>query len=261
MNAIKSRLPHSKWHILRLNNMQQFGIIGYPLEHSFSAQYFNDKFAREGVAAVYNSYPIQHIEAFEELCQTHDFIGLNVTYPYKESIIPYLDTLDETAQEIGAVNVIHFKNGKKIGYNTDAIGFQKGLMPLLQLHHTRALILGTGGASKAIQYSLMKLHLPFTLVSRTADKGIPYASLTPAIIAAHSLIINCTPLGMYPDIATLPPLPYQYLTKEHLLYDVIYNPNQTLFLQQGEAQGARIQNGLSMLVGQAEAAWEIWQQA
>ncbi len=237
---------------------QQFGIIGYPLEHSFSAPYFNEKFAREGIDAVYEAYPIQHVEEFVALCQTHDFIGLNVTYPYKESIIPYLDALDETAAAIGAVNVIRFVDGKKIGYNTDVIGFMEALRPLLQPQHRSALILGTGGAAKAITYALQQLGIDYTFVSRDAAKGILYDNLTQDIILSHPLIINCTPLGMYPNTETYPAIPYEYLTAKHLLYDVVYNPEESVFLQKGKAQGAAIQNGLSMLYGQAEAAWAIW---
>ncbi len=238
---------------------QEFGIIGCPLEHSFSAPYFNEKFAREGIDAVYEAYPIQHVEEFTSLCQTHDFIGINVTYPYKESIIPYLDELDETARRIGAVNVVRFVDGKKIGYNTDVVGFTKALTPLLQPQHRSALILGTGGAAKAITYALEQLGIGYTFVSRDTSKGLTYESLTKEIIQENKLIINCTPLGMYPNTETYPAIPYEYLTAKHLLYDVVYNPEKSVFLQKGEAQGATIQNGLSMLHGQAEAAWKIWQ--
>ncbi len=239
---------------------QEFGIIGYPLEHSFSAPYFNEKFAREGIDAVYEAYPIQHVEEFVELCQMHDFIGINVTYPYKESIIPYLDQLDETAAAIGAVNVVRFVDGKKLGYNTDVIGFMEALRPLLKPQHRSALVLGTGGAAKAITYALEQLGIGYTFVSREAVKGLTYESLTKEITQANTLIINCTPLGMYPNTETYPAIPYAYLTAEHLLFDVIYNPEKSVFLQKGEAQGAAIQNGLSMLHGQAEAAWKIWRQ-
>ncbi len=238
--------------------MKEFGIIGYPLEHSFSAKYFNEKFVRETIDARYQLYPLQTIEQFTDLCKIYAFVGLNVTCPYKEAIIPYLDALDDTAAQIGAVNVIRFYDGKKIGYNTDAIGFKNSLQPLLQLHHTRALVLGTGGAAKAVWYGLQRLQIPFTCVSRNSNKGISYESLTQEIILDHPLIINCTPLGMYPTISTLPKIPYGYLTTQHLLYDVVYNPEKTLFLQQGEAHGTQIQNGLPMLLGQAEAAWKIW---
>ncbi len=237
----------------------QFGIIGNPLEHSFSAPYFNEKFAREGIDARYEAYPIQQVEEFVGLCQMHDFIGLNVTYPYKESIIPYLDALDETAAAIGAVNVIRFVDGKKIGYNTDVIGFMEALQPLLQPQHTSALILGTGGAAKAITYALKKLGIGYRFVSRDASRGLSYESLTKDTIRTNKLIINCTPLGMYPNIETYPAIPYEHLTAEHLLYDVVYNPAKSVFLQKGEERGARTHNGLEMLHGQACAAWEIWQ--
>ncbi len=238
---------------------KHFGIIGYPLEHSFSAPYFNEKFAREGIDARYEAYPIRQVEEFVGLCQTHDFIGLNVTYPYKESIITYLDELDETAAAIGAVNVIRFVGGKKIGYNTDVMGFMEALQPLLQPQHKSALILGTGGAAKAIIYALRQLGIGYTFVSRDTKKGLVYESLTKEIIQANTLIINSTPLGMYPNSETYPAIPYKFLTAEHLLYDVVYNPAQTLFLQKGKAHGAAISNGLSMLYGQAQAAWKIWQ--
>lgn len=238
--------------------MKQFGIIGNPLHHSFSAKYFTEKFAREGTEACYRLYPLERIDDFSRLCEEVEFVGMNVTFPYKESIIPYLTELNDTAQEIGAVNVIHFTQGKRIGYNTDAIGFMNAIRPLLSAGHKQALILGTGGAAKAVRYGLQRLGLQTMFVSRHAEKGMDYDSLTEYIVREHSVIVNCTPLGMYPDTAACPDIPYSAIGKKHLLYDVIYNPEQTVFLQKGAAQGATVCNGLGMLYGQAEAAWEIW---
>jgi shikimate dehydrogenase len=186
---------------------------------------------------------------------------LNVTIPYKEVVIPFLDELSKAAAQVGAVNCIRFKDGKKTGYNTDVIGFTKSLQPLLQPHHNRALILGTGGAAKAVMYALQELAVPYTIVSRQAANGaLSYDSLDQATMELHTLIINTTPLGMYPKVDTLPEIPYQYLTSRHLLYDLVYNPAATLFLQRGAAQGATIKNGHEMLILQAEASWEIWHQ-
>lgn len=247
--------------------MKTFGIIGYPLGHSFSAQYFSHKFQEEHIDACYHLFPLPQVEAFRQLIQEHDLTGLNVTLPYKEQIIPYLDDLDETARAIGAVNVIRFHNGRLTGYNTDVIGFCNSLKPLLHPRHTQALVLGTGGAAKAVKYGLTTLGIQATYVSRTKKRiqiagneteTITYQELTPEIIAAHTLIVNCTPLGMFPDTAACAPIPYNLLTAQHLLYDVVYNPEKTLFLQHGEQQGCRIQNGMPMLTGQAEAAWRIW---
>ncbi len=243
----------------------QFGIIGNPLEHSFSAQFFTELFQREGIDAVYELYPLDSIADLPELLTTHSFTGLNITYPFKESIIPYLDALAPTAQQIGAVNVVHFHHGKSIGYNTDCLGFQQSLS--FAINRTpnaerrtpnAALILGTGGAAKAIAFALQQMGIPYQYVSRNATRGISYNALTAEIIQAHKLIINCTPLGMSPLQDACPDIPYHLLTTEHLLYDVIYNPAQTLFLQQGKAHGARTINGLQMLIGQAQAAWQIW---
>ncbi len=238
--------------------MQQFGIIGYPLEHSFSAKYFTKKFNDENIDARYELYPLKSIESFDALCRQHHFTGLNVTLPYKEAIIPCLDELDDTARQIGAVNVIHFHDGKLIGYNTDTLGFMQSIQPLIQPHHRQALILGTGGAAKAVNYALRKLNIMATFVSRNHEKGITYQELTPHIFARHQIIVNCTPLGMYPQIEDCPPIPYQYITSEHLVYDVVYNPDETLFLKKAKTQGAVTRNGMSMLTGQAQAAWKIW---
>ncbi len=248
--------------------MKEFGIIGYPLEHSFSAQYFNRKFVQEHISAQYSSFPMPEISDFPRLCEQHSFCGLNVTCPHKERIIPWLDSLDPVAAAIGAVNVIRFHNGKRMGYNTDAIGFRNSILPFLQARHTAALVLGTGGAAKAVNYALRSLEIETTFVSRrpahdllqshSRQTCIGYDDLNEDIMRRHFLIVNCTPLGMFPDISGYPPLPYYMLTAEHLLYDVIYNPEETVFLRFGRERGCRTLNGLQMLYGQAVAAWDIW---
>lgn len=235
--------------------MGHFGIIGNPLIHSFSAKYFNEKFTREHIDAEYSLYPLNELtnERVNELLDTLD--GFNVTFPYKETIIPYLDRLDETAQAIGAVNVVY----KRVGYNTDYAGFIVSLRPLLRPFDRQALVLGTGGASKAVCYGLQQLGITPTLVSRTPQAGqISYADLNADLLSRYTLIINGTPLGMFPEVNTCPPIPYEHITPRHLLYDCVYNPEETLFLRRGKAQGASIQNGKEMLIGQAKEAWAIW---
>lgn len=238
--------------------MMHFGIIGNPLKQSFSALYFTEKFSREGIDADYRLFPLQDIREFEALCEKHNFTGLNVTLPFKEAIIPYLDGLDETAKGVGAVNVIHFTEGRRIGYNTDTRGFKESISPLLQPYHNNALILGTGGAAKAARYALKSLGVETSFVSRSADYDYTYTTLTKDIIEKHLLIVNCTPVGMYPETEACPNLPYKFITSKHLLYDVIYNPDMTLFLKRGKEQGATVCNGLGMLHKQAESAWQIW---
>ena len=244
--------------------MRHFGIIGYPLLHSFSAKYFNEKFATEQIDAEYSLKPLppspegkeirigdEHL--LNELLDSLD--GMNVTMPYKQAVIPYLDRLDETAESVGAVNVVH----QRVGYNTDCIGFMESLKPLLREYDRKALVLGTGGASKAACYGLKKLGVTPTLVSRTPKEGmLSYKELNEEIMAGHTVIVNCTPLGMLPDVNSCPSIPYELITPRHLLFDCVYNPEETLFLQKGKAQGATIQNGIGMLLGQAKAAWEIW---
>ncbi len=236
--------------------MRHFGIIGFPLIHSFSAKYFNEKFEREKIEAEYSLYPIQEENLkskVENLLDTLD--GMNVTMPYKQAIIPYLDRLDETAEAVGAVNVIH----KRVGYNTDCLGFIESIRPLLRKGDKKALVLGTGGASKAVCYGLRTLGVTPTLVSRTPEEGmLGYKDLTAEVMAEYSVIVNCTPLGMAPKENTYPDIPYEMLSARHLLFDCVYNPEETLFLQKGRAQGATIRNGMEMLYGQAKAAWKIW---
>jgi shikimate dehydrogenase len=241
--------------------MKVYGLIGYPLSHSFSKGFFAEKFEKEDIkGCLYDSFPIPAIEEFPALLtQYPDLCGLNVTIPYKQAVMPFLDELSPAAADIKAVNCIDFRNGKKIGYNTDAIGFRRSLEPLLQSHHDKALVLGTGGAAKAVQYVLKSLNIPYQLVSRQAAPGnITYDQLDEAIMASHTLIVNTTPLGMYPNVDASPELPYQLISSRHLLYDLIYNPATTAFLQQGADKGATIKNGHEMLILQAEASWEIW---
>lgn len=236
--------------------MRHFGIIGFPLVQSFSAKYFNEKFATSGIDAEYSLYPteVENLKlTVERLLDTLD--GMNVTIPYKQAIIPYLDRLDETAEAIGAVNVVH----KHVGYNTDCLGFIDSIRPLLRADDRKALVLGTGGASKAVCYGLRKLGVIPTLVSRTPKAGmLGYKDLTEDIMKEQTLIVNCTPLGMFPEVDACPDIPYAFITAQHLLFDCIYNPEETLFLHKGKAQGATTQNGMEMLYGQAKAAWKIW---
>ena len=225
---------------------------------SFSAKFFNEKFAREGIDAEYSLYPLDKDEwakgeKLKALLDTMD--GMNVTIPYKQAVIPYLERLDETAEVIGAVNVIC----KHVGYNTDCLGFIDSIRPLLRAEDKQALVFGTGGASKAVCYGLRKLGVEPTLVSRTPKAGmLGYADLTQEIMASHTVLVNCTPLGMMPDTDSCPDIPYEYISAQHLLFDCIYNPEETLFLRKGKAQGARTKNGMEMLFGQAKAAWSIW---
>jgi shikimate dehydrogenase len=237
-----------------------YGIIGYPLGHSFSPAYFADKFQREGIDAVYKTYSLPDISALSQVLQDNPSLqGLNVTIPHKQAVIPYLNALDVEAEAIGAVNCIDIRNGITRGYNTDATGFELSLLPLLSADHTHALVLGTGGASLAVAYVLDKLGIAFRHVSRNAKQGqYTYAALTPDIIQQHKLLINTTPLGMHPDISSLPALAYEAIGASHLLYDLIYNPEETAFLAAGRQQGAAVKNGLEMLQVQAEASWRIW---
>lgn len=239
--------------------MHKYGIIGNPLGHSYSEQYFTELFARLGLNATYQPYAIEHIDLAQELLS--DLTGCNVTYPYKESIIPYLTGIDNIAKAIGAVNVVH--RGK--GYNTDWLGFRDSLLPLLHGGQERALLLGTGGVSKAIQYALRDLGIDYTLVTRDTrgknaqmPKVISYEELDAETMQQHTIIVNCTPLGMHPYEAEMPAIPYHCLSEKHLLYDCIYNPAKTCFLLEGERRGCRIKNGLQMLHLQADKAWEIW---
>ncbi len=245
--------------------MKQYGLIGYPLGHSFSKNYFNEKFHSEGIDAEYVNFEIPSIEDFPKIVTSHpQLAGLNVTIPYKEKVISYLDEVDKDAASIGAVNVIKFiRNKGKLklkGYNSDVLGFTQSIEPLLERHHQKALILGTGGASKAVNYGLHQLGLETRFVSRSRqnDSTITYADLTPQLMEEYKVIVNCTPVGMYPLADICPDIPYECLTPQHLLYDLLYNPNTTLFMKKGSEQGATVKNGLEMLLLQAFGSWDIW---
>jgi shikimate dehydrogenase len=245
--------------------MRHFGLIGYPLSHSFSKGFFTGKFEREGITDCrYENYPLEDISALPGLIAGDTKLeGLNVTIPYKEKVLPLLDGMDSEAREVGAVNTIRIerKGGLRLtGFNTDVYGFRKSLEPLLEPGFKKALILGTGGASKAVAHVLRQLGMEVTWVSRSpgGSDRIAYADVSAALIAETPLIVNCSPLGMVPDTGTCPDLPYSALTPGHVLYDLIYNPEETRFLAHGRKQGAKTKNGLQMLHLQAEKSWEIW---
>lgn len=242
--------------------MRKFGLIGKNIDYSFSRTYFKNKFQKEKITdATYENFDLDSISFFNDILNNNKEIkGLNVTIPYKETVIPFLDKLSNTARKIGAVNTIKItKKGKRIGYNTDAYGFEKSLKPLLKVNHTHALILGTGGASKAVAYSLKKLKIKYNFVSRrVGNKSFCYNELNKSIIQKHLIIINTTPLGTFPDIDKYPKIPYEYLSENHILFDLIYNPVQSKFLKKGIERGCKTQNGLNMLAFQAEKAWRIW---
>lgn len=242
--------------------MKTFGLIGYPLTHSFSKNYFSEKFKAEDLAdCSYENFPIKHIDELDEIFQLHPtLLGLNVTIPYKEKVIPFLDEANEIVNQTGACNCIKIKDGKKIGFNTDVLGFGKSLDIKLNDTHKCALVLGTGGAAKAVLYALKQRNISILQVSRTPETPniISYQDIDTSILETHTLIINTTPLGMYPNVDEAPHIPYQDLTPAHYLFDLVYNPEKTIFLQKGEAMGATIENGRDMLRIQADASWEIW---
>lgn len=248
----------------KLDSMKTFGLLGRNISYSFSSGYFKEKFDALNLKNhVYQNFDINKIENFQQLLSENKkaLKGMNVTIPYKEEILPFLDEIDEEAASIGAVNTIKFlTNGDLKGYNTDVYGFQNSLEPLLEEQHQKALILGTGGASKAIAYALDKLHKNYLFVSRnpTTENQISYTDLTEEILLDNYLIINCTPLGTFPETNLCPDIPYHFITSKHLMYDLIYNPRVSSFLQKGKNQGAKIKNGLEMLQLQAEKSWEIW---
>ena len=241
---------------------KQFGLIGRGINYSFSRKYFTEKFESLGLDHYrYDNFDLATIDEFPNLIKaTHNLAGLNVTIPYKEAVIPHLDKMSATAQKIGAVNTIRItKKGNLKGYNTDWHGFLKSLEPLLQPHHQRALILGNGGASKAVIFALDKLGILYTIVSRTeSTNSIGYDRINATTFDNHQIIINCTPLGTFPDVDLFPPIPYDYFTSRHIAYDLIYNPEESQFLQKAKANGATVKNGYEMLVLQAEKAWKIW---
>lgn len=237
-----------------------YGLIGFPLEHTFSPGYFNSKFALEGIDAEYKAFPLASVSELPQLMELYPHLaGLNVTTPYKEQVLPMLDACDDVAASIGAVNCIRITDGGTHGHNTDIIGFEHSLRPLLRHGMDKAIVLGTGGAARAVKYVLNKLQIAALSVSRNEGENvITYNELEPGIIAEHKLIINTTPLGMYPATESYPPIEYSAISDGHLLYDLIYNPEETAFLQKGRQQGAAIKNGMEMLEIQAEASWAIW---
>ncbi len=244
--------------------MDKYGLIGYPLIHSFSRSYFNEKFQNENIDATYENFEIPTIENLPEVIDSNpELKGLNVTIPYKEKVISYLDSVSPEARAIGAVNVIkvtHNGNTTSMkGYNSDVIGFTKSIEPLLERWHKKALVLGTGGASKAVGYGLRSLGLETVYVSRYERPGtIQYDKITPEVIKEYNVIVNCTPVGMYPHVDECPNLPYEAMDSHTLLYDLIYNPDKTMFMRKGEEHGATVKNGLEMLLLQAFSSWEFW---
>lgn len=243
-----------------------YGLIGYPLGHSFSAQYFTEKFLREGLDECYKLFPIKDINSLSELVDGNKTLnGLNVTIPYKQAVIPFLDKISGDASEIGAVNVIRISRSKSAakthlsGYNTDWKGFIESLEPMLHPHVKKALILGSGGASKAVVYGLKKRGIKPLIVSRSKNSGdMTYDDIDKTIMSEHLLIVNTTPLGMFPETEAYPDIPYNFLTPDHICYDLIYNPEQTEFMRKSAAMGAEVKNGLEMLHIQAELSWKIW---
>lgn len=241
---------------------RQFGLLGKNISYSFSKKYFTDKFAFDNLNnCSYENFDIETIEEFLSIISNNpDLKGLNITIPYKETIIPYLQKLSKNSTLIGSVNVVRFtKNGKLKGYNSDYYGFMKSLQPLLKPHHKKALILGTGGAAKAVAFALEKLGIIYTFVSRkNIENSIDYDQINSTTFDNYQIIINCTPLGTSPDTELFPPIPYNFFTLNHIAFDLIYNPEETQFLKKAKKNGAVIKNGYEMLILQAEKAWEIW---
>lgn len=241
--------------------MRRFGLIGKTLKHSFSQNYFREKFQKEGIGdCLYENYELSGVEDLPALLEKFpDLQGLNITIPFKEAILPFLDQKNAVVEATGACNCLRVVEGKLLGFNTDVAGFRGSLEPCLQPHHTHALVLGSGGASKAVQYALKDLGIAYRVVSRRPGTGeLGYEDIDDVILEEYTLVINTTPLGMFPNVDDDPPLPYQFISQRHLLFDLVYNPPKTKFLQQGEKQGARIVNGYEMLVLQAEESWRIW---
>lgn len=241
--------------------MDTYGLIGYPLGHSFSRKFFTEKFEKEGIDAQYLNFEIPSIEEFPNTIKNNPTLrGLNVTIPYKQQVMQYLDDISEEAKAIGAVNVVKVGKEGLTGYNSDVIGFVNSIKPLLKSHHKKALILGTGGASKAIRYGLEeKLGIETLFVSRKAHEGIiTYKDVTADMLQEYEVIVNCSPVGMFPHANECPSLPYEAMNTAHLLYDLVYNPEETLFMKKGAARGATVKNGLEMLHLQALASWDFW---
>lgn len=244
--------------------MRQFGLIGYPLGHSFSKKFFSEKFEREGLTDChYELFPIKNIGELPALLEANPQLeGLNITIPYKQQVITYLNDTENLPQGLNACNCIKINNGQLTGYNTDTVGFEKSFTKKLKTQHSRALVLGNGGAASAVFFVLKKLGIPFEVVSRQLHAGstYTYSQLTPDLVATHTIIINTTPLGTYPNIDQCPDIPYNAISSNHYLFDLVYNPAKTLFLQKGEEKGATIENGYDMLVEQALESWRIWNQ-
>lgn len=245
--------------------MERYGLIGYPLTHSFSKRFFTEKFEKEGTDATYENFEIEEISWFPDVIKNNpELKGLNVTIPYKEKVIPYLDDLNEPARDIGAVNTVKInkREGKVYlkGFNTDTYGFETSLQPLLKNYHKKALILGTGGASKALKYVLKKLGIEFISASieELKENEIRYEEIDEKMMKERSLVINATPLGTYPKTETFPPIPYEFITDKHLLFDLVYNPEITEFMRKGKEKGATVKNGHEMLLQQALKSYEIW---
>lgn len=241
--------------------MKRYGLIGRTLTHSFSKSYFAKKFEEQGVTdSVYDNFELKTVDEFPQLFSSYpDLKGLNVTIPYKEEVLPYLTSVNDVVKEIGACNCIKVDGKDLIGYNTDVVGFRNSLEPKLKPHHKKALILGTGGAAKAIRYVLSQLDIEYALVSRRKKfNELGYEDIGDDILSEYHLIINTTPLGMYPNVDADPAIPYEFITPNHFLFDIIYNPEKTKYLCEGEKRGAQICNGYEMLIGQAEESWRIW---
>lgn len=241
--------------------MKRYGLIGYPLTHSLSGQYFTNKFKEEGIEdCIYERFSIPSIQDLHTILDTHkDLCGFNITIPYKKEVLAFLTERSKAVEEVGACNCVKIEEGKLIGYNTDVIGFENSLVPFLKPTHNKALVLGTGGAALAIVYVLEKLGINYAYVSRTAAAGqFSYNNIDADVMAAHTLIINTTPLGMFPNIEACPDIPYHLLTSAHHLFDLTYNPAESTFLAKGKQMGATIQNGQQMFVEQAEQSWRIW---
>lgn len=241
--------------------MKRYGLIGYPLTHSLSQQYFTDKFSQEGINdCIYERFSIPSIDDLHTILDTHkDLCGFNITIPYKKEVLAFLTERSKAVEEVGACNCVKIEGQNLIGYNTDVIGFENSLIPFLKPTHNQALVLGTGGAALAIVYVLQKLGIAYKYVSRTAAEGqFSYNELDASVMELHTLVINTTPLGMFPNIEACPDIPYQLLTPEHHLFDLTYNPAESTFLAKGKQMGATIQNGQQMFVEQAEQSWRIW---
>jgi shikimate dehydrogenase len=241
--------------------MKRYGLIGYPLTHSLSQQYFKQKFIDQGIEdCVYERFSIPSIGDLHDILKTHpDLCGFNITIPYKKEVLAFLTERSKAVEEVGACNCVKIIDGNLIGYNTDVIGFENSLIPFLKPAHNKALVLGTGGAALAIVYVLQKLGIDFSYVARTAtSEQFAYNDLDASVMASHTLIINTTPLGMFPNIEACPAIPYDLLTPEHHLFDLTYNPAASTFLTKGQQMGATIQNGQQMFVEQAEQSWRIW---